>query len=135
LVDQLLCACSQQLRQRIDNRVSTCQLNNVILTHSGVSPNGCFGVSQQQINQIRRFFSTAQTPDSVITQKNLIESYSVIKVSSKFVPMPNKLEVKRAAATELERFSEYVWVSFEKLSDYLESLGGMAHNKSPKPTQ
>jgi len=68
-------------------------------------------------------------------EKNLIESYSVIKVSSKFVPMPKKLEVKRAAATELERFSEYVWVSFEKLSDYLESLGGMAHNKSPKPTQ
>jgi transposase len=25
-------------------------------------------VSQQQINQIRRFFSTAQTPDSVIAQ-------------------------------------------------------------------
>ncbi|MCU7816966.1 MAG: universal stress protein, partial [Candidatus Thiodiazotropha sp. (ex Rostrolucina anterorostrata)] len=29
---------------------------------------GCFDVSQQQINQIRRFYSISQTPDSVITQ-------------------------------------------------------------------
>ncbi|MCU7815037.1 MAG: hypothetical protein KZQ81_07470, partial [Candidatus Thiodiazotropha sp. (ex Rostrolucina anterorostrata)] len=28
---------------------------------------GCFDVSQQQINQIRRFYSISQTPDSVIT--------------------------------------------------------------------
>ncbi len=38
LVDQLLCTASRQLCQRIDNRISTCQLNNVILTHGGVSP-------------------------------------------------------------------------------------------------
>ncbi|MEE9357908.1 MAG: hypothetical protein V3U62_06320, partial [Sedimenticolaceae bacterium] len=38
LVDQLLCTTSQQLCQRIDNRISTCQLNNVILTRGGVSP-------------------------------------------------------------------------------------------------
>ncbi|MCU7815140.1 MAG: hypothetical protein KZQ81_08015, partial [Candidatus Thiodiazotropha sp. (ex Rostrolucina anterorostrata)] len=29
---------------------------------------GCFDVSQQQINQIRRFYSISQTPDSVITR-------------------------------------------------------------------
>ncbi|MCU7881273.1 MAG: hypothetical protein KZQ60_12605, partial [Candidatus Thiodiazotropha sp. (ex Lucinoma aequizonata)] len=34
LVDQPLCADSQQLRQRIANRVSTCQLNNVIRNYS-----------------------------------------------------------------------------------------------------
>ncbi|MCU7895389.1 MAG: IS30 family transposase [Candidatus Thiodiazotropha sp. (ex Lucinoma aequizonata)] len=51
------------------NRVSTCQLNNVILSHRGVSPiNGCFDASQRQIIQIRRFYSIPQTPDSVITR-------------------------------------------------------------------
>jgi hypothetical protein len=34
---QLLRTGSQQLRQWIGNRVSICQLNNIILTHSGVS--------------------------------------------------------------------------------------------------
>ncbi|MCU7908795.1 MAG: hypothetical protein KZQ71_09160, partial [Candidatus Thiodiazotropha sp. (ex Lucinoma aequizonata)] len=46
---------------------STCQLNNVILSRRGVSPmNSCFDASQQQINQIRRFYSIPQTPNSVI---------------------------------------------------------------------
>ncbi|MCU7880658.1 MAG: hypothetical protein KZQ60_09075, partial [Candidatus Thiodiazotropha sp. (ex Lucinoma aequizonata)] len=45
-----------------------CQLNNVILSHRGVSPiNGCFDVSQRQIIQIHRFYSIPQTPDLVIT--------------------------------------------------------------------
>ncbi|MCU7903693.1 MAG: hypothetical protein KZQ66_18320, partial [Candidatus Thiodiazotropha sp. (ex Lucinoma aequizonata)] len=33
--------------------------------------NGCFDASQQQINQIRRFYSIPQTPDSVINPKFL----------------------------------------------------------------
>ncbi|WP_419635387.1 hypothetical protein, partial [Thiolapillus sp.] len=59
----------QQLGQRVVASLSTAHLHHVILAHSGVSPNGCFGASQQQINQIRRFFSTLQTPDSVITRQ------------------------------------------------------------------
>jgi hypothetical protein len=43
-----------------------------MLTHGGVSSLGCFGVGKQQINQIRRPFSMAQTPDSVITRPNLV---------------------------------------------------------------
>ena len=57
LVDQLLCTTSQQLCQRIDNRIATCQLNNVILNSWWRISNGCFDVSQQQINQIPRSFS------------------------------------------------------------------------------
>jgi hypothetical protein len=38
LVDQLLRAGSQQLRQQISGSLSTPKLNNVILPHSGVSP-------------------------------------------------------------------------------------------------
>jgi hypothetical protein len=38
LLDLLLRTGLQQLCQRIGNGVSTRQLNNVILTHSGVSP-------------------------------------------------------------------------------------------------
>ncbi|MCU7907657.1 MAG: hypothetical protein KZQ71_02520, partial [Candidatus Thiodiazotropha sp. (ex Lucinoma aequizonata)] len=52
---------------------STCQLNNVILSHRGVSPiNGCFDASQGQIIQIRRFYSIPQTPDSVITHPRIM---------------------------------------------------------------
>ncbi|MCU7904057.1 MAG: hypothetical protein KZQ66_20480, partial [Candidatus Thiodiazotropha sp. (ex Lucinoma aequizonata)] len=51
-----------------------CQLNNVILSHRGVSPiNGCFDASQRQIIQIHRFYSIPQTPDSVITPRLPVE--------------------------------------------------------------
>jgi hypothetical protein len=37
-----------------------------------------FGVLQQQINLIRRFFSNVQTPDSVITPKNNRPTFSIV---------------------------------------------------------
>jgi len=38
-------------------------------------------VSQQQINQIRRFFSTAQTPDSVITPESALKSVKELGIT------------------------------------------------------
>ena len=53
-------------RERVDYLVSTGKLNNVTLSHSGVSPMVALIVSQLQIDQIRRFSSIPQTPHSVI---------------------------------------------------------------------
>jgi len=61
--------------------------------------------------------------------EHLIDSYSVVKVSRKYVPLPAILKVKPAAMLEIERFSDYVWVQYSELSNYLESLGGKAYNK------
>jgi hypothetical protein len=45
-------------------------------------------VSQQQINQIRRFFSTAHTPDSVITLigRNIVYDHKHLNPSDKGTP-------------------------------------------------
>ncbi|MCU7895964.1 MAG: hypothetical protein KZQ63_11070, partial [Candidatus Thiodiazotropha sp. (ex Lucinoma aequizonata)] len=49
-------------------------LTTLFFLYRGVSPmNDCFDASQQQINQIRRFYSISQTPDSVITRISLGE--------------------------------------------------------------
>ncbi|MCU7880250.1 MAG: hypothetical protein KZQ60_06650 [Candidatus Thiodiazotropha sp. (ex Lucinoma aequizonata)] len=52
--------------------------------------NGCFDASQQQIIQIRRFYSIPKTPDSVITRKagslpNLIRRAQSADPNSKFI--------------------------------------------------
>jgi hypothetical protein len=65
LLYQLTGSSAQQFRQRVPTRFSTFKLNHVTLFHGGVSL-GCLAVSQQQINLMRRLFSTPQTPDSII---------------------------------------------------------------------
>jgi hypothetical protein len=61
--------------------------------------------------------------------EHLIDSNSVIKVSKKYVPLPEALKVKPAAMLEFERYSDYVWVQYSELSDFLESLSSKAYNK------
>jgi hypothetical protein len=53
-----------------------------------------FGVSQQQINQIRRFFSTIQTPDSVITPSQFrigIDHFFAAKIPYSPAPSPTQI--------------------------------------------
>ncbi|MCU7814417.1 MAG: hypothetical protein KZQ81_04200, partial [Candidatus Thiodiazotropha sp. (ex Rostrolucina anterorostrata)] len=51
---------------------------------------GCFDVSQQQINQIRRFYSISQTPDSVITLCPRLLGITVYAVYSQSIPKPDR---------------------------------------------
>ncbi|HJN24649.1 MAG TPA: hypothetical protein QGG18_02980, partial [Rhodospirillales bacterium] len=55
--------------------------------HSGVSPLVGFGVLQQQINLIRRFFSNVQTPDSVITQTKPALTPSSLAIFAMVIPV------------------------------------------------
>lgn len=66
LFNQLPSTNPQQFRQWVKTLGSIFQRNDGTLVHRSASF-GCFVVSRSQINQIRRFFSNPQTPDSVIT--------------------------------------------------------------------
>ena len=73
-----------------------------MLTHSGVSPNGCFDVLQQQINQIRRFFSTH--PNTTFNHNSRNRDLSGASLLRFFVPVtrPGKGMVRVALVTPPE---------------------------------
>jgi hypothetical protein len=64
----LLRSCSQRLRQRVRNPVSTGKINHVSRFHGGVCP--LVGLLSRNNNSTRYAanLQTAQTPDSVITR-------------------------------------------------------------------
>ena len=67
LINQLLGTCSQQLSHRISTAFDLETQQRYSYPQWRIT-SGCLIVSQQQIIQIRRLSSTAQTPDSVITR-------------------------------------------------------------------